>query len=155
MSGKKVEFTTQEGPSGRKVEFTIPGCPIAKGRPRFSRQGTFVRTFTPEKTCRYEQLVQLSFMQADQPKLNGAVRVKILAYFPIPKSASKKKQKMMAEGEIRHTTKPDGENVSKAILDALNKMAYDDDSNIVELHIEKWYSEEPRAEITIEEIGTP
>ena len=136
-----------------RVEFTVPGCPVAKGRPRFSRQGPYVRTYTPDKTYRYEQLVQLSFMQAEQPKLKGAVKVRILAYFPIPKSASKKRQKMMAEGEIRHTTKPDGENVSKAILDGLNKMAYDDDSNIVELHIEKWYSDDPRVEVTLEEIG--
>lgn len=136
-----------------RVEFTVPGCPVAKGRPRFSRQGPYVRTYTPDKTYRYEQLVQLSFMQAEQPKLKGAVKVRILAYFPIPKSASKKRQKMMAEGEIRHTTKPDGENVSKTILDALNKMAYDDDSNIVELHIEKWYSDDPRAEICIEEVN--
>ena len=135
-----------------RVEFTVPGCPVAKGRPRFSRQGPYVRTYTPNKTYRYEQLVQLSFMQAEQPKLKGAVKVRILAYFPIPKSASKKRQKMMAEGEIRHTTKPDGENVSKAILDGLNKMAYDDDSNIVELHIEKWYSDDPRVEIIIEEV---
>ena len=135
-----------------RVEFTVPGCPVAKGRPRFSRQGPYVRTYTPDKTYRYEQLVQLSFMQAEQPKLKGAVKVRILAYFPIPKSASKKRQKMMAEGEIRHTTKPDGENVSKAILDGLNKMAYDDDSNIVELHIEKWYSDDPRVEIIIEEV---
>ena len=134
-----------------RVEFTVPGTPVAKGRPRFSRQGPFVRTYTPDKTYRYEQLVQLSFIQSEQPKLSGAVKVRILAYFPIPKSASKKKQKMMAEGEIRHTTKPDGENVSKAILDGLNKIAYDDDSNIVELHIEKWYSDDPRAEIYIEE----
>lgn len=133
------------------VKFTVPGTPVAKGRPRFSRQGPFVRTYTPDKTYRYEQLVQLSFIQSEQPKLSGAVKVRILAYFPIPKSASKKKQKMMAEGEIRHTTKPDGENVSKAILDGLNKIAYDDDSNIVELHIEKWYSDDPRAEIYIEE----
>ena len=58
----------------------------------------------------------------------------------------------MLEGEIRHTKKPDAENVSKSILDALNKLAYDDDSNIVELHIEKWYSDSPRAEVFIEEV---
>lgn len=135
-----------------KIEFTVPGTPTAKGRPRFSRHGSFVRTYTPEKTYRYEQLVQLSFMQAGLPKLSGAVKVGIIAFFPIPKSASKKKHEQMVNGEIRHTTKPDGENVSKAILDALNKIAYEDDSNIVELHIEKWYSDEPRAEIFIEEV---
>jgi Holliday junction resolvase RusA-like endonuclease len=134
-----------------KAEFTVPGIPVAKGRPRFSRQGNFVRTFTPEKTYNYEQLVKLAFMQAGCEKLSGAVKVRIIAYFPIPKSTSKKRQKMMAEGEIRHMVKPDAENVSKGILDALNKLAYDDDSNIIELHIEKWYSENPRAEIYIEE----
>lgn len=134
------------------IKFTIPGNPIAKGRPRFSRQGNFVRAFTPEKTYNYEQLVKLAFMQADCEKLSGAVKVKIMAYFPIPKSTSKKQQKLMLEGEVRHMKKPDAENVSKSILDALNKLAYDDDSNIVELHIEKWYSDNPRAEVYIEEV---
>ena len=92
-----------------RVEFTVPGTPVAKGRPRFSRQGNFVRTFTPEKTYNYEQLVKLAFMQAGCEKLSGAVKVRIIAYFPIPKSTSKKRQKMMAEGEIRHMVKPDAE----------------------------------------------
>ena len=31
----------------RYITFTVPGKPLGKQRPRFSRQGTAVRTYTP------------------------------------------------------------------------------------------------------------
>ena len=63
----------------------------------------------------------------------------------------KKKAAMMA-GQIRPTKKPDADNCAKSVLDALNKIAFDDDSQIVELHVNKYYSENPRVTITLEEI---
>ena len=71
---------------------------------------------------------------------------------PIPKSTSKKKHQLMAIGAIQHTKKPDADNVAKAICDALNKIAYVDDSQIVSLEVNKYYSDVPRAEITITEV---
>ena len=38
-------------------KFSIPGKPIAKGRPRFSRMGKFVKTRTPEETINFENKV--------------------------------------------------------------------------------------------------
>ena len=60
--------------------------------------------------------------------------------------------KMLA-GEILHTKKIDCDNLAKAILDSLNKIAYDDDSGISMLVVDKIYGEMPRVEITLEEIG--
>ena len=57
----------------------------------------------------------------------------------------------MLMGDIRPTKKPDTDNVAKSILDACNKIAYDDDSHVVELFVEKWYSDEPR--VVVELIG--
>lgn len=34
-----------------KIEFTVPGAPVGKGRPRFMKNG---HTYTPQKTRDYE-----------------------------------------------------------------------------------------------------
>jgi Holliday junction resolvase RusA-like endonuclease len=136
-----------------KIKFTVPGVAVAKQRPKFSRQGPYVRAFTPQKTVSYETLVKMEyFQQCKEQKLNGAIRAEMQFYFPIPKSESKKRQAAMLAGEIRHTKKSDIDNCIKSVLDALNKMAFDDDGQIVEIIASKWYSENPRAEITMEEI---
>ena len=72
--------------------------------------------------------------------------------FPIPKSVSKKKREEMNRGLLMHTKKPDCDNIAKSILDALNGLAYYDDSQICELSVYKMYSDEPRAEIVINSI---
>lgn len=58
----------------------------------------------------------------------------------------------MLNGELLPAKKPDIDNVVKAVLDALNKVAYRDDNQVVELQIRKQYSERPRLEICIEEL---
>jgi Holliday junction resolvase RusA-like endonuclease len=57
----------------------------------------------------------------------------------------------MIDGTIKPVKKPDLDNIAKICLDALNKLAFDDDSQIVALRVEKHYSEEPRVEIEITE----
>lgn len=67
----------------------------------------------------------------------------------MPKSKSKKvKQKMLA-GEMR-PQKLDCDNIAKVVLDALNKLAYNDDKQVVELIVEKYYADTPRVEVEIE-----
>ena len=68
------------------------------------------------------------------------------------KSTSKKKRQQMLAGLIRPTKKPDLDNVIKSILDALNKVAYHDDTQIVSLSVEKFYSDSPRVEVAISSI---
>ena len=55
----------------------------------------------------------------------------------------------MADGKIRPTKKPDADNIMKAVADALNGIAYKDDSQIVNVTIAKWYSDTPRVEVAI------
>lgn len=83
------------------------------------------------------------------------LRVVINAYYPIPKSASKKKQAAMLAGTLRPTKKPDCDNVVKVVLDSLNAIAYHDDVQVVDVGLRKWYSNEPRVVVAIEEITTP
>lgn len=50
----------------------------------------------------------------------------------------------MIKGEIRPTKKPDLDNVAKIICDGLNKIAYEDDSQIIDLTVTKYYAEIPK-----------
>jgi Holliday junction resolvase RusA-like endonuclease len=85
--------------------------------------------------------------------LQGELTIDIDAYFEIPKSASKKNKQLMNNGGIRPTKKPDLDNIMKIVCDALNKVAYADDSQIVSAIVKKFYDEMPRVEIDIREVG--
>lgn len=129
------------------INFTIPGEPKGKGRPRVTRYGTY----TPETTVNYENWVKICFQEAKQEKLEGQLKAEIRCYFEIPNSYSKKKKEGALRGNIRPAKKPDLDNIMKIILDALNGLAYKDDKDIIECRIEKWYGEEARVEVEIEE----
>lgn len=132
------------------VTFTVLGEPVAKGRPRLGKFGTY----TPAKTVEYENLVKLSYMeQVGNKKLNNELSVSIHAYFKIPKSVSKNQRELMLHNAIRPTKRPDLDNICKAILDSLNNIAYNDDSQVVTLKMYKLYSDFPRVEIELEEIS--
>lgn len=134
----------------KEYSLCIPGEPTAKARPRHT--GKFV--YTPEKTKNYEVLVKTLFIEKyGSVMLEGYVEAVITAYFSIPKSTSKKKREKMVIGEILPTKKPDLDNIAKSILDALNKIAFVDDSHVTKLVAEKYYSENPRVEVFITEIN--
>ena len=131
------------------IDFTIDGLPVAKGRPRVTRNGTY----TPAKTKNYEKLVQLYFNnQYKGDPLEGPLRLTIDFYMYIPKNTSKKRRKLKNNKAILPTKKPDFDNLTKSITDALNKLAYKDDNQIVEAHIFKYYSDNPKAVVKIETI---
>ena len=132
------------------IRLEIPGEPIGKARPRVSKFGSY----TPKKTKNYETFVkELFFAKHGQVLLEGPLEVEIKAYFKIPKSVSKKRREEMINGQITPTKKPDIDNVIKGIADALNDIAYEDDKQIVRVIAEKYYSEKPRAEVTIKTIN--
>lgn len=139
-----------------KVSFTILGEPQGKGRPRFTKVGSYVKTYTPDKTAAYENLVKLEYERQCRGVRFGDkdfLEMRIYAFYGIPKSTSKKKREQMLEGIIRPSKKPDMDNVIKVIADSLNNVAYRDDTQIVDSYIRKLYSESPRVEIEIEKIG--
>ncbi len=127
------------------IAFEIPGPPIGKGRPRAFRMGNSVRMHTPEKTASYESLVKLAARQAMRDAAPAAfpVALSLIVLHPIPKSWSKRKQEAALAGTERPTTKPDADNVAKAIADACNGVVWVDDAQVVELSVSKRYSATP------------
>ena len=57
----------------------------------------------------------------------------------------------MITDEIKPTKKPDADNIAKAVCDALNGIAYKDDSQVVDLTVRKYYSKFPRVQVFISE----
>ena len=132
-----------------EIRFSIPGDPKGKQRPRVVRTNGFSRTYTPEQTLNYENMVKWCYKQANGTMFSGAVSVSIIAYYGIPKSVSKKKRQQMIDTQIRPTKKPDLDNLAKLICDALNGIAYHDDSAVVDLRVRKYYSETPCVNVVI------
>lgn len=136
-----------------KVEFSVPGKPFGKQRPKFVSRGKFARAYTPKETVNYENLVKYSYIQTvGDLKLHGPIKANIQGVFPIPKSSSKKEKELMIQSKIPHTKKPDCDNMAKCVLDALNEIAYDDDSQVCKLNVDKIYGEHPKIIVSLEEI---
>lgn len=132
------------------IRIVLAGDPVAKGRPRFSRKTG--HTYTPEKTRRYEdQLAWAAQVEmAGRPLLEGPLRLTFLSFIGVPASKSKKWREAALCGEIMPTGRPDWENLAK-VIDALNRIVWADDSQIVSGQVHKRYSDRPRTEITVGE----
>lgn len=135
------------------IRFTVPGEPVGKGRPRAFRIGNSVRMHTPDKTARYENLVAMAAQQAMSgiALVDGAVEIELLLVTVPPASWSKKKRAAALAAEIRPTTKPDCDNVFKAIADACNGIVWVDDKQITDVVIRKRYGETPFANVLVRE----
>lgn len=133
------------------ARFWVPGPPKGKQRVKFTRVGKFVRTYTPKQTVDYEKLVGESYRKEfPNMKLEGPIEVSVSAFFPIPKSISKKKRESLI-GQP-HTKKPDCDNVDKSVLDGINGIAYEDDRQVCDLHTIKRYGEIPGIIVRLEEL---
>ena len=136
--------------------FTVPGPPQGKARARTVRNKNTGKTvsFTPDNTVMYENLIKTCYMNAGGGILNNKEPVMLIvtAYYPIPQSAGKKMKEKMLSGDLRPTKKPDADNVLKAVNDALNGLAYADDSQVCDQRIVKFYSENPRLDIVVEAL---
>lgn len=138
----------------KEVKFVVPGEPQGKARPRFNTHTG--HAITPAKTANYETLAQWEYTRQCGYKFpdDAMLDMRIIAYYAVPKSDSKKLRARKLAGEVRPTKKPDMDNVIKIIADALNTVAYRDDTQIVDCQCRKFYSEEPRVEVIIRTVET-
>ena len=132
-----------------EIDVVIP--PVGKGRPRFTRSG---HTYTPKKTKDAEREIA-DMWKAGYPNVRFEKGVPLMlcvkACFPIPPSWGKQKVIAAMKGELWPTKRPDGDNVLKLVADALNGVAYEDDSQIVYMTIKKEYASRGFLRIRIEE----
>lgn len=138
-----------------KIDFNVPGQPQGKARARTVRDGAgHVRSYTPAKTKQYETLIAWAYKGAGGKMFpdGAAVNIEIEARYQIPKSYTKKKASACAAGDVLPLVKPDVDNISKAVLDALLGVAYRDDSSVVRVLTRKRYTardEEPGCAVSV------
>ena len=112
------------------IELHHEGIPRPKARPRMGRGGRF---YTPRDVDGWKDALEKHAMQAfDREPCVGPVIIQMVFQFPRPKSRSK--SSLME-------TRPDGDNLEKAVLDALNEIVYLDDKQVVQVTWEKTYGE--------------
>lgn len=142
------------------VTIVLGGAPRGKGRPRFRvvkprNKPEFVHVYTDAETVAYEAELATAGREAMaaaslvSDPFDGPLTVFVEAFFPIPESWSNKKKAAAAAGEVFHMSKPDGDNVFKAVGDSLNKICWVDDSQIIMSQIVKLYSDFPRVRISV------
>jgi Holliday junction resolvase RusA-like endonuclease len=127
------------------IRFSVPGEPRGWARARTSG----ARFFTDTKTRSEKQAVAAWAIEAGAAVVDGPVDLRLTAYLRIPKSASKKQRAAMLAGAERPTKKPDGDNLAKLTMDALNGVCWRDDVQVVDLTVRKFWSDVPRLEIEI------
>jgi Holliday junction resolvase RusA-like endonuclease len=130
-----------------RITLTIHGKPFAKQRARFGGG----RTYTPDATVRFEAHVADTARPHFPEPLTGPVRVCIWATFKPAASWSQAKTKEHLHRP--HTQKPDLDNIQKAILDGLNRIAFADDSQVAEIECRKMWGVDEKTVVEISRIG--
>ena len=128
------------------IDLVIYGKPVGKGRPRFGRtkSGAPV-TYTPEKTKQYEQEISTTAQCAMFGKMmmEGPVKVGIHAFFHHKTKTG------------FHASRPDLDNVVKAVLDGLNGVVFKDDAAVAKISASKQYvndEEQERVEVVVDNV---
>jgi len=129
------------------ITFSVPGDPVPQPRHRVSTAGGFARAYVPKDhpIHAYRQAVAVAARAAGVLQATGPVSVIIDAVFGRPKSH-------MNKGGVKPKApalpRPDVDNISKGVLDAL-KSVMGDDTNVGRLLVEKTWGTEGRTTVRI------
>lgn len=114
--------------------------------------GGHARAFTDSKTAMYENLVRMAAVEAmgEAEPFDCAIEVHIRARFTPPASVSKKHRIAMIAGDMPPIkSRVDIDNICKAVMDGLNKVAFRDDVLIVQLTARKLYAARSGVDVII------
>lgn len=144
------------------IEFTVYGSPISQPRQRHrivkpKTGGAFVTNYTPKDDPVQSWKAHIRYSAIpNKPQAPWTGPVIMFIDFFLPRPARLMRAKDPA-GTIPHITKPDRDNLEKAVLDALKGIFFVDDCQVYSGEIRKFYHEKdcgPRAEIKIAEMLT-
>ncbi len=144
------------------LAFEIEGKPGHKGRHRsrivFPKTGKpFIHNYPDPATEAYETMVKeyAGLLMRRRPPTPNPVCLVVHAFREIPVSWSAREREAALVGAILPTSRPDGDNHLKAAQDALNKIVWLDDSQVVDGRCIKLYSDRPALRIEVREMIEP
>ena len=136
----------------RRVSFHVPGIPIPQPRPRASRRGEHIHIHSDSaKSDSWKGVVQYHARQAmnGSPYLVGPLELRVRFVFPYLKGTAKRVTRLGTL--IPKATRPDWDNLGKALCDALVGVVCADDGLYVKVTVSKYLGPEPGAEVEVEE----
>lgn len=143
----------------KRIELTIPGVPVAQPRQRTrivtGKASVFAQNYTPARhpVQEFKLAIRRAIQEAGITEVwRGPVRLDWVAVFPRP---SGKVWKTKPMPRYAHTSRPDRDNVDKAILDAMKGFILADDSQVFYGCMGKFVAagnEQPHVSIVVEEV---
>lgn len=136
------------------IVFEMWGKPQGKARARtfYNHRLGRSQSVTPTNTVLYENYIKECYKATESSEFwfdKEPLAMQIVALFEIPKSFTKKQRADIENGLLYPTKKPDADNIAKVVCDALNDVAYKDDTQIIDLHILKFYAKD-RPKVIVE-----
>jgi len=131
------------------LTFSVPGDPVPQPRPRVSTRGGFARAYVPSKhpVHAYRAAIAAAALEAGAtPTIDEPLTVILDLVFARPASHMTKKGLRKGAPTLPRF---DVDNCAKAALDALNGVAFADDSQVAKLVVEKSYGTEGRTTVRI------
>lgn len=133
------------------ITFFVPGNPQALKRHRtFHAKGRAIQ-YDPSQGDKADFLAKCMEHRPPQP-WDEPIMVSLSFYFSRPKSHYNAKGKLKATAKLYHVSKPDVDNLTKLVMDAMNGWFFRDDSQAFEIHAFKSYSEMPGVKVEIKRI---
>lgn len=135
-----------------EFRLVVHGDCVAKGRPRFAVRNGHAMAYTPAKTRRWEDVVRQTAIREwgnTKPIAEAGIFIEAVFVRQVPSSWSRKKREAALAGLLHPVTKPDLDNLFKAITDGLNAVVYLDDAQIVATTVQKVYGPDPHVEVTL------
>ena len=136
----------------RHLTMYVAGVPAAQPRPRMVRATG--RVYTPTTADAWKRAVREAWTEAGTESFAGPLAVHLMISMPRPKSHLTRMGLVTKAAPRHHVSRPDIDNLSKSILDALTDIgAFKDDSLIVTLRASKtWAVAEPGCWIHLAEV---
>jgi Holliday junction resolvase RusA-like endonuclease len=128
--------------------------PIAKSAPQFAVKGKRAHAYIPERQLRYHEGLRYAAQKQMEGKflLLGPITLDLTVYLFPPGYLTKLKRRRAIAGLEYPTTRPDLSNYIKMVEDALIKVVFLDDNQVVSLMARKRYGEIPGIRVEIEEV---
>lgn len=137
------------------IKLTIPGDAVSKQSFRVAFKNGKMFKYKDEDVKTQEKFIGVIAREIYNHKpLENPLSMQVIVYRSMPKYIwdSKKKRAMALNKQLLPITRPDFDNITKLLGDALEKIIYRNDSLICKYSFEKYYAEIPRTEIIIKEI---
>jgi len=136
------------------IDLFVSGVPQPKGSTKaFVVNGRPIITSTNKSLKSWEGVVRNALGMASVVLIKGPVTVSL--WFSLPQPQTRAPRPKSADPRKRNPvpdTKPDLDKLARGTLDALNRIAFEDDARVVDLHVSKVYGDRVGVQIHVEEL---